>query len=213
MNFNDLTVFHLKVGGHYTPDEGLCFMEAAAWLAGETHSDRPDCVCPVIGAYTRVINDNLDDVARQKLVAYLPRVIGTRSPEHEQERAEYLAWQAIRVFAPIALDIAGLPKDAANLRGFQGSLKAAADAIYAAAAANAAAAAANAAADAIYAADAVNAADAVHAADAAANAADAAADVDLTIGALDGVLAIGPSGAPVPGWSARVSEYRALVDA
>ena len=40
----------LAHGAHDSPADGLCAMEAAAWLAGEPHSDHPACVSPVIAA-------------------------------------------------------------------------------------------------------------------------------------------------------------------
>ena len=42
----------LKHGSHTTFAQGLCAMEAVAWLAGEKHSDRPSCTCPVIASTT-----------------------------------------------------------------------------------------------------------------------------------------------------------------
>ena len=41
----------LDRGFHNAPDDGLCFMEAAAFFAGEKHSDHPACVSPVLGAF------------------------------------------------------------------------------------------------------------------------------------------------------------------
>ena len=39
-----LATLTLKNGSHPSPDDGLCVMEAAAWVAGEPHSDHPACV-------------------------------------------------------------------------------------------------------------------------------------------------------------------------
>lgn len=69
----------LKRGGHRSPQEGMCFMEAVAWIAGEPHSDHPECVSPLLGAFLRSWNDALDDETRQKLNQYKVRVIGTAS--------------------------------------------------------------------------------------------------------------------------------------
>ena len=208
IDFNKLTAFELQAGAHDTTAEGLCAMEAVAWFEGEDHSDHPSCTCPVIAAFVRSINDRMPDSDRQKLVAYLPRLVGTVSPEHEQERAEYLAWHAITVVAPGVLERAGLKHHAATLRGLgRHDWEAAANAADAAArAADAAAAASYAAA---FAANAARAAAAARAANAA-NAASADWEGALTM--LDGVLAIGPQSA---GFSAdteaRVAAYRELV--
>ena len=201
IDFNKLTAFELQGGSHESADEGLCAMEAVAWLEGVKHSDSPSCTCPVITAFVRSINDRMPYSDRQKLVAYLPRLVGTVSPEHEQDRAEYLAWHAITVVAPGVLERAGLKHHAATLRGLgRHDWEAAADAARAAARA-----------DSYAAAFAVRAAS--YAAAFAANAANAAsADWEGALTMLDGVLAIGPQSA---GFSAdteaRVAAYRELV--
>jgi len=221
MNLNDLTIFNLKAGAHKKAEQGLCLMEAVAWMEGEKHSDAPQCACPVIGAFARRINDSLPDAWRQKLVPFIPRLVGTRSKEHEQQRAEYLAWQAIRVFAPIALDAAKLPVWAEKLRAFKGTLvEAHLLAIEArkAAAYAAASAAADAAADAAaYAASAAAAYAAAYAAASAAARAIAAADAKekiftAMISALAGVLEIGPSGRPVVAPEKKIMAFRILTE-
>lgn len=47
-------------------------------LAGESFTDKPRCVDPVIGAYLRALNDRLDARRRQELLPYAARVVGTR---------------------------------------------------------------------------------------------------------------------------------------
>ena len=72
----------LKSGGHSTRADGMCVMEAAAYLAGRKHGDAPPCVCPVIGAFLRNWNDNLpDDETRTRLLKPLvPLVLQLRWP-------------------------------------------------------------------------------------------------------------------------------------
>ena len=153
-------------------------MEMVSFLAGEEWSDMPQCASPVVSKFVQILNDRMGQDFRDKLQAYVPKLIGTASPAHDQERAEFLAWSAIKVFTPIALDAIGLHEKAQELRDFDKArgLRIAADA--ARAAADAADAAAFAAAD---------AADAAHAA------ADAAARA-VAFDVLDGLLKIGPSG-------------------
>jgi hypothetical protein len=91
-------------------------MDAVSWFEYGRLGDRPDCVSPVISAYCRMINDLMQDDDRQKLVKYIPRVIGTAIPEYEAERAKILARFAMLVFLPAALDRAGLTKEASYLR-------------------------------------------------------------------------------------------------
>jgi hypothetical protein len=179
MNVNEIWKFKLRRGNSANPREGACLLDAVSWLEYGTLGDHPACVCPVIAAFGRGINDAMSDEGRQRLKLFIPRLVGTVDPEHERERAEYLAWQAIRVFAPLALDAVGQHKHATVLRNFTGSL---------AEAAWAAGAAAEAAAWAAWA--------AAGAAGAAAEAAWAAAE-DAMIAALEGVLAIGRQAEPV----------------
>ena len=80
MTFEDLFTFTLKMGSHDKPEDGLCAMEAVAWLEGLPHSDRPECTCPVLAAYTRSLNDRMPEDERQKLVAVLPHLIVTGKP-------------------------------------------------------------------------------------------------------------------------------------
>ena len=53
----------LRRGKHASPEKGVCVMELASMLAGEPFSDRPQAVCPVIGAYLRSYNDVVDSDA------------------------------------------------------------------------------------------------------------------------------------------------------
>jgi hypothetical protein len=99
--------FRLSPGNHAKPDEGLCAMEVVAFLDGGPHTDEPRCTSEIISGFVRHLNDNMPDDVRQKLLPYLPRLIGLNSKDHEQERHEYFAWQTIRVFAPAALRAQG----------------------------------------------------------------------------------------------------------
>lgn len=199
----DLWRFDLRRGNSENPREGACLLDAVSWFEYGTLGDHPPCVCPVIAAYARPVNDALGHADRQRLKVFLPRLVGTVDPESEQARAEYLAWQAIRVFAPMALRATGLPaliERATRLENFSGSLKEAEEAGWAevawAEAAEASRAASQAAARA--AARAAWAAEAAWA-EAAAEAARAAAETnaDAMIAALDGVLKIGRQAEPM----------------
>jgi len=194
MNIDDIWKFDLRHGNSDHPRNGACLLDAVSWFAYGKLGDHPECACPVITKYAIIINDTLPDGERQKLKPFIFRLMGSRDPASEQARAEYLAWQAITVFAPLALDAAGVEDQAAKLRGFDKSLglndaayaARAAYAAYAAGAARAARAAADAAAAARAAARAAD-----YAADAAAYAADAARAHKEAINTLDGVLKIG----------------------
>jgi hypothetical protein len=84
----------LSKGKHAWAEDGACAMELASLLAGEPFNDRPQSVCPVIGAFLRAYNDRIDDERRQDLYAYAAKVVGSRaSLEVQHARAERLsAW-------------------------------------------------------------------------------------------------------------------------
>lgn len=93
-DFSELAIFQLLPYAHATAQDGLCAMEAVAWLEGLPHSDHPVCTCPVIAGYVRSLNDTLPHKKRQRLTPYLPRLVNTVSPSHEWERLHYLVSRA-----------------------------------------------------------------------------------------------------------------------
>ncbi len=107
----------LDDGAHHDATPGQwCLMEATAYLAGEPWSDHPACVSPVLGAYGRGLNDAWDDVQRQLLVPFIPRLLGTADDGQDEARS-YLAldW-LLRTYTPAWLDLAGHMAEAAALR-------------------------------------------------------------------------------------------------
>jgi hypothetical protein len=62
------------------------------------------------------LNDNMPDDVRQRLLPYVPRLIGTSTEEHEPARDEHFAWAAVRIFAPAALRAAGRRRMASRLQ-------------------------------------------------------------------------------------------------
>ncbi len=52
----ELETLVLKHGSHATPEDGMCILEAVAWVAGEEHSDRPKCASRVVSAFMRSWN-------------------------------------------------------------------------------------------------------------------------------------------------------------
>ena len=113
-----LDEIELKAGSHADRDKGVCAMEAVAWLAGEPHSDAPQCACPVLTRFVQKLNDKWTDDERQLLKPYLPKLIGTRYG-NSLKRVHILAHAALTVFAPFALDLAKLPKEAGKLRALK----------------------------------------------------------------------------------------------
>ena len=39
-------IIRLDKGAHSTPQDGVCVNELTAWIAGERHSDHPECASP-----------------------------------------------------------------------------------------------------------------------------------------------------------------------
>jgi hypothetical protein len=120
----DLETLVLKDGSHETRRaDALCVMEAVAWVAGETHSDHPTCACPVIGAFLRNWNDNIqDEVTRTRLLRPLiPLLVNSKATREIELRRSYLAldWLA-RVQAPAWLSLRDdLKAHAVTLRGLK----------------------------------------------------------------------------------------------
>lgn len=137
--YDHIWQFNIRRGHSDDPRNGACLLDAVSWLEYGTLGDHPECVCPVLAAFGRGINDAMSDEGRQQLKKYIPLLVGTVDKESEQARAEYLAWQAVRVFAPLALRKVGLYKEAERLEGCK-TLRADAKAAWAAEAAARAAA-------------------------------------------------------------------------
>ena len=108
----------LQAGVHSSQSGEVCLMEAVSVLAGEVFSDTPETTCPVLATFGRSLNDAMpSDETRSLLIPLIPLLIGTRdTEEREQARAFFLADRAVRLFAPLALDAAGLTDHAQMLR-------------------------------------------------------------------------------------------------
>jgi hypothetical protein len=72
------------------PGQGrMCLMSLVAFLAGERHSDSPDCASPVVQTFAVLVNDHMPRAARQRLKPFAPRIIGTNDGL-DRVRAEVL---------------------------------------------------------------------------------------------------------------------------
>src|SRR5206468_8471808 len=87
--------------------------------AGLGFTDAPSCASEVLTGFTISLNDRWDDGQRQKLVPFLPRMVGTRGDGQDEARG-YLAldWLS-RSYTPAWLDLAGLTAEAAELRALR----------------------------------------------------------------------------------------------
>ncbi len=122
----DIDKVTLLEGAHDKPADGLCVMEAVAYIAREKHSDHPECVSPVIATFLRSWNDALDTETRQQLKALIPVVMDTAgSPEDEDRRAWMCLDWLVREYTPAWLRLAKLDKQAdllANLPRFKAGM-------------------------------------------------------------------------------------------
>ena len=114
---NQLNNLTLHKGAHKADQDEMCIMEAVAFFAKESWTDKPECACPVVSAFLRNVNDRATDEDRQKLKVLIPALLNSRDASKEQNRAYMFADAAVRDFAPRALDKAGLTEQAAKLRG------------------------------------------------------------------------------------------------
>src|SRR5262245_15070283 len=179
----------LSKGNHVSFEQGVCAMEAVAYISGEPHSDHPKCASRTITAFLITWNDALpSDADRNRVIRpLLPLVVDTTAGKAIELRRSYMAldW-LLRECAPTFLALTPkladcaktlrtLPEatDAMTAKQFVVPLTAARDAAWAAARDAAGAAARDAAGAAAW--DAAAAAAGVAAWDAAAAAAGVAA--------------------------------------
>jgi len=107
----------LSSGAHSSFEEGICIMEAVAYVAGEPWSDSPVCACPVMSSFLRVWNDDLNDEDRQMLKPLIPRLVNSlASPEIENQRREMISDWYFKVHVPTWLEMAGLNTHAQDAR-------------------------------------------------------------------------------------------------
>ena len=106
----------LGYGGHKSPKQGMCIMEAVSYIAGEQFSAYPECACPVITGFMVSFNDTLlDNAARDRWIKPLiPAIVGSRVFQADGKKdADVLIRRsliagdaALRRFVPFTLDIA-----------------------------------------------------------------------------------------------------------
>lgn len=116
MDLRELATIELEKGGHASPTDGFCAMEAVALLEGTEHGASPECTCPIIAAFIRRANDRLPHDQRQRLVPIIPRLVGTVDSDGEQARADWAVWQVFAVILPEAVSAAGAPELARSMR-------------------------------------------------------------------------------------------------
>lgn len=107
----------LHRGAHHNRDDGMCLLEAVAFLADETHSDEPACVSPLLINFGQALNDNLNGTARQALKPLAPRLIGTADDGKHRDRPFLALDWVTRTVLPAWMHAADHVTPAADLRG------------------------------------------------------------------------------------------------
>jgi hypothetical protein len=107
----------LDAGGHRDAGEGMCATEAVAWIAGEPHSDQPECLSPVLARLLRGLNDSLEPAERQQLKPLLAPCVGTASDDKDEQRRWLALNWLLHIVTPAWLELAGLSAAANELRG------------------------------------------------------------------------------------------------
>ncbi|MCK5945532.1 MAG: hypothetical protein KAI24_26315 [Planctomycetes bacterium] len=110
--------YPLQRGSHPSRDDGMCAMEMVAWLAGEAHSDEPQCACPVLAAMVRACNDVMSDEARnQHLRPLVPQLVHSRRTAAVERARGLIAIDfMVRGLLPRWLERRGRRDDAQVLR-------------------------------------------------------------------------------------------------
>ena len=112
-----LTGITLAKGGHDSPEQGLCLMEALSFVRGIPHTDRPPCVSSLLGEMGRSLNDVLPDDLRQQLIPVIPALPTTAGDGHDEMRSYMALDWLIRTWLPAWLDLVPATReDARKLR-------------------------------------------------------------------------------------------------
>jgi len=114
-SLDDLTIAY---GSHRAAEDGMCVMEATAYIAGEKFSDHPKCTSEFITSLCISFNDRLPSNAERDryLKPLIPKLIGTRTTDADDETRRRMAlnW-VVRNRFPAYLRLAGLTAEAEQL--------------------------------------------------------------------------------------------------
>jgi hypothetical protein len=102
----------LSYGNHVDPRDGACLLEYVSILAGESFTDRPACVDPVLAAIGRTTNDSLVDRNRHLLVPLIPRLIGTAGLREVTETEVHMLVMTFDIRVGTRFREAGIGRDA-----------------------------------------------------------------------------------------------------
>ena len=98
--------YFLRRGHSEDPSKGACAMDAINWLVHGVHGDHPACASPAISSFVMKGDDSMPDDTRQRLLAFLPRIAGSRSEAHEEARVAIMVIAAQRWAVVAATEVA-----------------------------------------------------------------------------------------------------------
>ena len=113
-------VVNLASGGHKSYEDGMCFLEACAYVAGKAITDRPPCVDKTLGHFGRGWNDRIDDteLRTKYLRPLIPHLLDTaESGINELDVKLHIVREYLKRILPILLEAGqtyydGLPAEA-----------------------------------------------------------------------------------------------------
>ena len=113
----DLQAISLAGGKHGRRENGVCAAEALAWMAGESHSDTPQSVCPAVLDLIRTWNDQLSQSDRDRLLRpLLPILLNTNhGPGATRQNRERARNHLLQVTTPLWLTAGAGGKHHADL--------------------------------------------------------------------------------------------------
>lgn len=106
----------IGAGAHPDGSSGRCAMEWVSYLASQPHNDHPQEVAHDLNEMCIHFNDTLDDATRQRMLPYLPRLLGTAGYKQEYDRGYVMVDFLTREYLPLWLDKADYKDMAQELR-------------------------------------------------------------------------------------------------
>lgn len=70
----------LREGTGVSPQDGGCVMQVIDWISTGGWTDEPRCVYPELREIAIVVNDDMSDEGRQRLLDLVPRLMNTAYP-------------------------------------------------------------------------------------------------------------------------------------
>jgi hypothetical protein len=104
----NLELVWLDPGAHPGSPDG-CLMEWVALMSGLPKTDRPRCINELVTSVAIHLNDTLDEVSRQRLKGFIPRILGARrGPADRRIGVRLAVWAAASIAGSTPERLCGL---------------------------------------------------------------------------------------------------------